>query len=379
MSANASDLQKIFAVFLLLALLALFSVMVSGFFGALVFAAAGALMFYPLQVYFEERMAPTRAAALNLLLLLLVVVVPATILFGMAGAQALSVADQASSWIGARLNADAPFANLRLPDWFPFAVEFETIKNEITSKAGQIAGATGRFLVRTLSQVTQATALFLLDVFVAAYFFFYCLLNGQRLTRDIVHSLPLDQEGRDDLVHISAAVTRSVLKSMVIIGAVQGLLSGFAFWLVGIDAYVFWGVVMGFLSVIPFVGPIVIWLPVAVYFGLSGEYWQVVFLAVWFWVVVASVDNVLRPILIGSDTQMPDVLVLLTTLGGLFTFGAIGLVLGPLIGALLMAAWEVYRRSFAAELAHDPAAFTGPDEARAPAVAGSVSDSSNAS
>jgi predicted PurR-regulated permease PerM len=159
---------------------------------------------------------------------------------------------------------------------------------------------------------------------------------------------------------------------------VQGLLSGFAFWLIDIDAYVFWGVVMGFLSVIPFIGPIVIWLPVAVYFGLSGEYWQVVFLAVWFWVVVASVDNVLRPILIGSDTRMPDVLVLLTTLGGLFTFGAIGLVLGPLIGALLMAAWEVYRRTFAAELALSPAAFTGLDGAHAPPVGGSVSESSTA-
>ena len=95
---------------------------------------------------------------------------------------------------------------------------------------------------------------------------------------------------------------------------------------------------------------LLIWLPVAVYFVAAGDYFQAIFLAAWFWLIVASVDNVLRPRLIGPDTRMPDVLVLMTTVGGLFMFGAIGLLIGPLIGALLMAAWAVYRRAFAEEL-----------------------------
>ena len=221
----------------------------------------------------------------------------------------------------------------------------------VTGKVGQLTGAVGGFLVKALQQVTQATALFLLDLFIAAYFFFYCLVDGERLVDSFVASLPLDQEGRDDLVDVSSTVIRSVLKSMVVIGAVQGFLSGLAFWVVGVNGYVFWGIVMGLLSVIPFIGPIIIWLPVAAYLVVLGEYWQATFLAAWFWLVVASIDNVLRPRLVGSDTQMPDVLVLLTTIGGLFLFGAIGLIVGPLIGALLMGAWAAYRKEFAEELA----------------------------
>jgi len=350
--AGNRKLHRVFALTTLLVLIVLFGTMIAGFLGALVFAAASALIFLPLQERLEQHVSPKFAASLNLLLLLLVIIVPAVLLFTMAATQALDVADVASSWINARLSSGSAFANFKIPAWIPFEIDLEAIRAELTSKAGQIAGAVGRFLVGTLSQVTQATAMFLLNVFVAAYFFFYCLQNGKQLSAAVVGSLPLDREGREDLVHITSAVTRSVLKSIVIIGAVQGLLSGLAFWVVGVEQPVFWGVVMGFLSVIPFIGPIIIWLPVAVYLGVSGSYWEAIFLAGWFWLVVSSVDNVLRPMLVGSDTQMPDVLVLLTTLGGLFMFGAIGLVVGPLIGALLMASWEVYQRTFAQELDH---------------------------
>ncbi len=356
MEAGNRKLHRIFALSTLLLLIVLFGTMIAGFLGALVFAAASALIFLPLQEKLERHVSAKFAASLNLVLLLLVIIAPAILLFTMAAAQALDVADVASSWINARLNSGSAFANFKVPAWIPFEIDLEAVRAELTSKAGQIAGAVGRFLVGTLSQVTQATAMFLLNVFVAAYFFFYCLQNGKQLSAAVVASLPLDREGREDLVHITSAVTRSVLKSIVIIGAVQGLLSGLAFWVVGVEQPVFWGVVMGFLSVIPFIGPIIIWLPVAVYLGVSGSYWEAIFLAGWFWLVVSSVDNVLRPMLVGSDTQMPDVLVLLTTLGGLFMFGAIGLVVGPLIGALLMASWEVYQRTFAQELDQGPPA-----------------------
>jgi len=313
MSDSAANLHKTFAVAALLILAIVFGIMIAGFFGALVFAAASALMFFPLQQSLQRRLSPKLSAAINLLLWLSVIILPATFLFGLALTQALSVADQASSWIADRLNSSTPLGELQFPQWFPFSGEVATLKDQLAGKAGEIAGTAGRFLVRTLSQVTQATGFFLLDLFVAAYFFFYCLLNGESLVDSFVTSLPLDQEGRDDLLHISGSVTRSVLKSMLVIGTAQGLLSGFAFWLVGAKGYVFWGIIMGFLSVIPFIGPVIIWLPVAIYLAVTGEYWQAIFLAAWFWLVVASVDNVLRPLLIGADTQMPEVLVLLTT------------------------------------------------------------------
>ncbi len=198
------NLYKIFAVVLLLALLAVFFTMIAGFLSALVFAASSALLFQPLQERFERRLSPNFAAAINLLLLLAVIIVPAIFLFGLAASQALSVVDQASGWIGDRLNSDAPFAGIQFPSWLPFSGELDDIKHEITGKAGQIAGAAGTFLVQALQQVTQATALFLLDLFIAAYFLVYCLVDGKRLVDSFVASLPLDQEGRDDLVDASA-------------------------------------------------------------------------------------------------------------------------------------------------------------------------------
>jgi predicted PurR-regulated permease PerM len=358
---STENMRRFFSVALLLALLAVFSFMISGFFGALVFAGAAALMFHPLQKLLERFVSPTVAASINLVLLVVVVIVPMITILGLAAAQALNFVDQASSWIGSRLQQPSPLAALDLPDWVPFESELEELRDDFTSKLGQIAGAVGRFVVSTLSQVTQATALFLLDAFVAAYFFFYCLVRGEWLSTEIVASLPLHQSDRDEFLSVGANVTRSILKSLVVIGAVQGFFSGLAFHLVGVGGVVFWGIVMGFLSVIPFIGPVIIWLPVAVYLALQGNYWEALFLAGWFWVVVASIDNVLRPYLVGSETRMPDVLVLLTTLGGLFMFGAIGLLIGPLIGALLMAAWAVYRRVFEDELNSEEAALAAGD------------------
>jgi len=343
-------MRRTFAIGLLLALLALFCFMISGFFGALVFAAAAALMFYPLQKWLEGYLHPKAAAGVNLFLLFALVILPMFILLGLAAGQALNFVDQASAWLGTRLNGSTPLIDMEFPDWLDIEGELETLREELTSRLGQIAGTVGRFVANTLSQVTRMTALFLLDVFVASYFFFYCLLSGERLAQEVLASMPLRESDRQEFLSVGANVTRSVLKSMLVIGAVQGFFSGLAFYIVDIPGVVFWGIVMGFLSVIPFVGPVLIWLPVAVYLALQGEYWSALFLAGWFWLFVASVDNVLRPLIVGSDTRMPDVLVLLTTLGGLFMFGAIGLLMGPLIGALLMAAWAVYLRVFEEEL-----------------------------
>ncbi len=351
MIESTATMRRAFAVGLLLVLLALFSFMISGFFGALVFAGAAALMFYPLQKWLEGYLNPKAAAGINLVLLFVVVIVPMFILLGLAAGQALTFVEQASIWLGSRLNGSTPFPNINLPDWLDIESELMALREEITSRLGQIAGTVGRFVAGTLSQVTRMTALFLLDVFVASYFFFYCLLSGEKLAKEVVASMPLRESDRQEFLFVGANVTRSVLKSMLVIGAVQGFFSGLAFYIVGIPGVVFWGIVMGFLSVIPFVGPVIIWLPVAVYLAIQGNYWLALFLAGWFWLFVASIDNVLRPLIVGSDTRMPDVLVLLTTLGGLFMFGAIGLLIGPLIGALLMAAWAVYRRVFEEELA----------------------------
>jgi predicted PurR-regulated permease PerM len=125
----------------------------------------------------------------------------------------------------------------------------------------------------------------------------------------------------------------------------QGTLGGLAFWFLGVQGALLWAVLMAFLSLLPAVGAALIWGPVALYFLATGRIWQglvLVFVGVF---VIGLVDNILRPILVGKDTQMPDYIVLMSTIGGMALFGINGFVIGPVIAALFMAAWSLFANS----------------------------------
>jgi predicted PurR-regulated permease PerM len=123
---------------------------------------------------------------------------------------------------------------------------------------------------------------------------------------------------------------------------VQGALGGIAFWFLGIQGALLWAVLMAFLSLLPAIGAAVVWLPVAIYFLVTGAIWQGVALIVFGVIVIGLVDNVLRPILVGKDTQMPDYVVLISTLGGMALFGLNGFVIGPAVAALFIACWDLF-------------------------------------
>jgi predicted PurR-regulated permease PerM len=127
---------------------------------------------------------------------------------------------------------------------------------------------------------------------------------------------------------------------------VQGALGGFIFWALDIPGPVLWGVVMTVLSLIPIVGASLIWLPVGLYLLATGATTDGIILIAFGAIVIGLVDNILRPILVGRDTKMPDYLILLSTLGGFSVFGMTGFVLGPLIAALFLTFWEIFTREF---------------------------------
>ena len=136
---------------------------------------------------------------------------------------------------------------------------------------------------------------------------------------------------------------RATVKGYVVVAVVQGALGGLALWALCIGGAVFWGVVMAFLSLLPAVGAALVWAPVAIYLLATGAVWQGVALIVWGVVVIGLSDNVLRPILVGKDTKLPDYVVLITTLGGMSLFGINGFVIGPTIAAMFMACWALFQ------------------------------------
>jgi predicted PurR-regulated permease PerM len=212
----------------------------------------------------------------------------------------------------------------------------------LREKLSEVAVQASRFLAGQAVNVGQNTFQFLIGLGIMLYLLFFLLRDGAHLVRISRNVIPLSEEHQHLLVHKFATVVRATVKGNIAVAATQGALGGFIFWLLGIQGALLWGVIMAFLSLLPAVGAALIWAPVAVYFLVTGEIFHGTALALYGVLVIGLVDNLLRPILVGKDTKMPDFLVLISTLGGLTVFGLNGFVIGPLFAALFIACWDLF-------------------------------------
>lgn len=288
------------------------------------------------------------AAALTVVLLTLVALVPLAGLGTLVTAQALEIGQQVGPWVTHHLGQTGSLDE-RLQA-LPFYDRLEPYKDQILVKAGELAGVVSNFLVNGLSAFTRGTVQFLFLAFVTLYALYFFLLDGRQVLERILWYLPLEASDKQLMLTKFTSVTRATLKSTAAIGSIQGALGGLGFWVAGIDGALFWGTLMAGLSVLPGLGTGLVWIPAAVILVATGHLLTGVLLAVWFMLVVGSVDNVLRPRLVGRDTQLPELLVFLSTVGGISLFGILGFMIGPVIAALFVAIWEIYGRAFAAIL-----------------------------
>jgi len=175
---------------------------------------------------------------------------------------------------------------------------------------------------------------------------FFFLISGPSTIRTAMRYLPLSDVDKQRILDVGLSVSKATLKGTLVIGIVQGTLGGLGLAVAGIPGYAFWGVIMMVLSIIPGIGTALVWVPAVVYLAISGEQTAALGLAIWSAAIVGSVDNVLRPRLVGKSTSMPDLLIMVSTLGGLGLFGALGLVIGPVIAAMFLTAWTIYGQTF---------------------------------
>lgn len=190
--------------------------------------------------------------------------------------------------------------------------------------------------------IGQNTFDFLVSFFVMLYLLFFLLRDGASLSAMIRNALPLAKPHTHFLLNKFTTVIRATIKGNVAVAVAQGTIGGLAFWFLGVQGALLWAVLMAFLSLLPAVGAALIWGPVALYFLATGHIWQgavLIFVGVF---VIGLVDNILRPLLVGKDTQMPDYVVLMSTIGGMALFGINGFVIGPVIAALFMAVWSLF-------------------------------------
>ncbi len=343
----AERFRKGFVLVMTLAYASLFFALINDFLMALLLAAVFSGIVYPLYLWLRNVCGrrTTLASLVTLLTFMAVIVVPLILLLGLVAEQAIGVVEDVKPWIEQHVQQPV-HGERKLPDWVPFADQIEPYREKISAKAAELAGSLGLYLATSLGTLTGGTVSFFLNLFIMLYAMFFFLISGPVLIKTIMGYAPLSQSDKDRMLQVSLSVSRATVKGTLIIGVIQGTLGGLGFAVAGIDAAVFWGAVMAVLSILPGIGATLVWGPAVIYLLISGETVAGLALLAWCAGVVGTIDNVLRPVLVGRDTEMPDLLILLSTLGGLGLFGVAGLVLGPILAALFMAVLAIYSRVF---------------------------------
>lgn len=344
--SSRSDQHKVFQL-MLFVVTVVFGWILFPLFGALFWGTILAVLFQPVQRRLLTHMRGRRnlAALITLALVLLIVILPLTLVVGML-TQEISAAL-------VRFRTDLPqltiaFQQLldRLPASVHRVMDLAGVQdlNAIQQRLGDGAAQIGRFVAVNLVSIGQNTAQLLVSFGVMLYLLFFLLRDGAILGTIVRRAIPLDERHKSQLIRQFTTVVRATVKGNIAVAVAQGALGGFIFAVLGIQGSVLAAVVMAFLSLLPAVGAAFVWVPVGVWLLLSGSIWKGVVLFAFCGIIVSLVDNVLRPILVGKDTKMPDWVVLISTLGGMSLIGLTGFVIGPLIAALFIASWNIYTR-----------------------------------
>lgn len=322
-----------------------FAVVVAPLFSAILWALVLAIVFAPINRELNRRIPgrPNAVALLTLLLITLIAVLPTLLLGSMLIQEVLTVYGRIQS---GQLDVAALFDRVIgvLPDWGLQALrnsgwaDFDSVRDQI-SRA--LSGSVGLMAGRALTIGQQALHVFLI-ISVMLYLAYFLLRDGEWLSKRVMKAVPLEPHQRDALVANFIVVTRATIKGTLVVAIVQGAIGGIVFWALGIEGALLWGTLMGVCSLVPAVGSAIIWVPVALYLVAVDEVTKALILVGCAVFIIGVIDNVLRPILVGRDTRLPDYLVLITTLGGLEVFGIQGLIIGPVFAAMFISAWTIF-------------------------------------
>ena len=343
---NRDYINKTTLLGLVVVISALFLTMIHQFLMAIFMAGLFSAMVSPLHHRLTDKLRGREnlASVLTVIGIVLLVLTPLAILITLVVAQAISVGQSVTPWVQGFIKEPSTLSALM--EKIPYYEEILPYRDIIIQKAGEMVGAVSTFLIDSLSSFTKVTIDAIFSSVIMLYVMFYFLSMGNVLLAKILYFLPLDDTNEQKLLKRFTSVARATIKGTLIIGIMQGAICGIAFAIAGIQGPVFWGSVMAVMSIIPAFGTAIIWLPALVILALTGHFGGVVILAVLCGAVAGNLDNVLRPRLVGKDTEMHDLFVLFGTLGGISMFGLVGIILGPIVAALFITIWEIYGEAF---------------------------------
>ncbi|MHA3735919.1 AI-2E family transporter [Pseudomonas sp. Eth.TT006] len=315
------------------------------FYGAVFWAVILGILFAPMQRRLQQKFGWRRnlTSLCTLGICLVIAILPVIILSVLLVQEGAAVYTRIES---GQLDIGAYLAQFKhsLPPYFQHLLDRFGLGelNGLREKIVKASMQGSQVLASQAFSFGQGTFEFVVSFGIMLYLLFFFLRDGAELVRKVRTAVPLEENHKRRLQLKFNRVVRATVKGNLVVAVTQGALGGVIFWFLDIPSALLWAVLMGFLSLLPAVGAGIVWAPVALYFLLSGMIWQGVVLALFGVFVIGLVDNLLRPILVGKDTRMPDYMILISTLGGLAVFGLNGFVIGPLIAALFMSSWALF-------------------------------------
>ncbi len=344
--------------------------MLQPFVEVLLWASVLVVVFYPVHKRLTARTkSPGLSAALSSLLVIATILVPLTLVTWAVVNEIANVAQTVQDNVSSLLDPNSPSTGRALK-WLGKYVNLDQLRSQqymverLKSLSGQIAG-------RTLGVVGGLVGA-IVEIFFVIFTMYYLFRDGEWITDWLRDVLPLEKAQSHEIFARMRDVISASVYGVVVIATVQGALGGLMFWILGLPSALVWGVVMIFMSMIPVLGSFVVWVPAAIFLAATGHWGKAAILTAWGALVIGTIDNILRPKLVGGKTKLHELLIFFSVLGGLQVFGVLGLVVGPVIVAVTLALMDVFREMGrpAAETLQEPTIL---EEQSAISAAGSTS------
>ena len=330
------------AYYLLLTIITiLFVSLIFNFAAPILWSIVVSIIFYPL---YEKLLLMTNkkslSSMLSLILILLLVIMPSIAVLGLIGNELINFINSSENYSFEQYFQMIPNESAinQLIAWSGLSI------NDLTEKADDFLISASKMLYQSVSTISANVINFFVSLFIFVYLTFFFLRDGEKILQHCMDAFPMKNEDESYLLDQFQKTTRATIKGTVMVALAQGFLGYLTLLLIGINGALIWGAVMALLSIVPAVGTVLVWLPIALVLFLNGEIMDASLLIFSGVFIIGMIDNLLRPILIGKETKMPDYLILLTTIGGISIFGITGFIVGPIIASLFISIWSLSSR-----------------------------------
>lgn len=349
-SSSQSPVGRYFLIALLVILFVVFISMIHFFILPIILAAVFSGLFYPLYGRIKKLLWNRSSAAslVTCLILILLLLIPAYVIADLVAREAIALYQAAEAGFRGIVGGadDDAFK------WFEDLFEAELLKRlglgniDWQSSFEEIIKSSASILASVINKATRETFLFVTNIFITFFAMFFFFRDGEYIVQRLKYLSPLDEKYEDEIIRRFLSVSRATIKGTLVLAIIKGTMGGLTFWIFGVTSPVLWGVIMVILSIIPLVGAWLVMYPAGIIMILTGDVWQGVAVILIAAIPIGNIDNILLPKLVGRDTGMHELLVFISTLGGLSVFGIMGFVIGPIIAAMFMTILDVYSVEF---------------------------------